>query len=102
MVAITVELHAKSNLTQLTIDSNVQIPFLAQLLKKVFVVTLAILYQRCKHVNLLALVTVKNQTQNLVEGILNHFLTRKVAESIACTGKEKTQIVVDLGHGSHR
>ena len=92
VVAIAVELHAKSYFSHLSVHSHIEVTFLAELLKEILIVSFTPIYQRCEQVNLLAVEAFKNERQNFVERVFYHFLAREVAIGIAGSSKEQAQV----------
>ena len=101
VVLVSVELHAEGNLAQFPVDSHVQVTFLSQVLKEVFVVTFSVLDHGRQEVDFVPVIAVQNQLQNLVDGVLDHGLARNVTVGIGGAGIKQSQIVVNLGGRSN-
>ena len=101
MVAVTVQLHARFDLTHLTVHTHVDVSLAAYTLKQLLVMTLAVTHQRSQHIDTLSLIIGGNKIHNLLLGELDHFLTAQVRERLTRTGKKQTQIVIYLGYGTH-
>ncbi len=97
VVDVAVELHPEGNLAQCPIDTHVHVALLAQVLKQVLVMALAVLDQRSQDVYLVTLVTFQYQTQDLVGCVLDHALARQVGIGVGSTGIEQPQVVIHLG-----
>ena len=101
MVAVTVQFHAGLYLTHLTVHTHVYISLAAYALKQLLVMALAVTYQRSQHVDSLSLIVRYDALHYLLLGELDHLLTGKIRERLTRTGKQKSQIIIDFGHGSN-
>ena len=101
VVLVAVELHAKGDFLYLAVDAHIDVALFAQLLKEVFVVTLAVLDQRGKDIDATAVISLENEAQYLLDRVFHHGLAREVAAGLAGARIEQAQVVVDLGGGAH-
>ena len=97
MVPVAVDFHASDNFLDFTIYSNVQIAFTPHGFEEFTIVTLTTAYQRSEDENPFSLIVMEDHIDDLLFGIFHHLLASHVAICLACTGKEQSQIVVDLG-----
>ena len=102
MVAVTVQFHARLDLTHLTVHTNIDVSLTSDALKQLLVMTLAVAHQRCQHIDTLSLIVRYNALHNLLLGELDHFLTAQVRERLTSTRKQKSQIIIDFSHSTHR
>ena len=101
VVLVAVQLHAGNNFPNLTVHPDTQIAFSANILKKFFVMTLARLDHRCQEQDLPTLVFIQDKVYNLVLRIAHHLLSAQVRIGLTGTGKEQTEIIVNLCRGSY-
>ena len=102
VIHIAVQLHAKGDFLQHAVNTHIDIPLLAQVLKQVLVVALAVLDQRRQDVDAVPLIALHNQRQYFVDGVFHHLLTRQVGISVGGTGIQQPQVVIHLGRRAYR
>ena len=76
MVAVTVQLHAGFDLTQLAVHAHVYVTLAAYALKQLLVMALAVAHQRSQHVDSLSLIVRYDALHYLLLGELDHLLAR--------------------------
>ena len=101
MVLVSVNLHARHNLQDLSIHPGIEIAFASHAFKEFTVMTLALSDEWGEEEDSLAVILVENHFDDLFFGIFHHLLTASVAVGCTGTGIEQTQVIVDLGGGAH-
>ena len=101
VVLITVHLHAAGNLHHLSVDADIQIALAAHGLEEFTVVTFTASYQRSENQDFLTVIVLKDHVDDALLGVFHHLLASGITIGTAGTGKEQTQVVVDLGGGAH-
>ena len=101
VVDISVQLHAEGDFAQLAIDAHVDISLLAQVLKQVLVVSLAVLDQWRQDIDASPVVALENQAQDLVDGVFHHLLPREVGIGVGSTCIQQPEVVIYLGRRAH-
>ena len=101
VVDIAVQLHAEGDLAQLAIDAHVDVPFFAQVLEQVFVVSLTVLDHRSEDIDASPVVAFKNQAQDFIDGVFDHLLSRQVGIGVGSAGIKQPEVVIDLGRRAH-
>ena len=97
MVLVSVELHALRYLTQLSVNTHIDKPFLPYLLKQLFVMSLAIIDQGSHHQDLMPGILTIDKFYYLIVGISDHLLARVIREGVSRTREQQPQVVVHLG-----
>ena len=96
MVLVTIHLHATLQFEDLIIHSNLKIAFATHLLKELTIMSLTIADKRSENDDTLSDIVAENHLRNLILGVFHHLLARHIAICRTCTGKEQTEIVIDL------
>ena len=102
MVLITVNLHALNYLQHLSVNSYMHVSLAAHALEELAIMSFSTTYYRSQNVNLMSGVVVGNHVENTLFGIAHHLLAGSKAIGTSGTGKEQSQVVVNLGGGSYR
>ena len=72
VVLVAVEFHALCDLHQFAVHTCLNKAFVADLFEQFFVMTFAVLHNRRKYQHTLAGILLKDKTDNLFVGIMNH------------------------------
>ena len=102
VVAVSVELESVDEFAQLSVDSDVEVSLLAQVLEELLVVSLAVFDKRGEYVDLAAFVFLCNEVYNLVFGVFHHRKSAYVAAGLAEARVKQTEEVVDFCSRSYR
>ena len=78
-----------------------QITLAAQTLEELTIMSLTATHHRCQNENLPSGIVVHDHVDDLLLGVFHHRFARHVAVCLAGTGKEQSQVVVNLGRGTH-
>jgi hypothetical protein len=97
VVAVAVEFHAVGDLEHLSVDSDVEVAFLAEALEQFLVVSLAVFDKRDPAVG----VALRYEAYDLLVGVFDHRLARNVAARLSGACVEQSEEVVDLGGGAY-
>ena len=90
------------NLTNLPVDTDIQVSFFPDLFKEFFIMSLTRTHQRGQHIDFLPFIIFQNKFQYLFFGVFHHLFSRKIRISYSGTGIKQTEIVVNLRSGSDR
>ena len=101
VVLVAVDLHSALYFLHLSVDTNIEVSLAAHAFEEFAIVALSVPDQRGKYEDAFSLVVVVDHLDHLLFGVLHHQLARHVAVGLAGTGKEQTEIVVDLGGGAY-
>ena len=101
MILVTVQLHAVYDFLHFSIYTYIEIALLTYLLEQFLVMSFTRTHQRCQDINAFSFIITVYQIQNLFFGIFHHLLTRKIGISRTCTGKQQSQIIINLRGCSH-
>ena len=88
MVLIAVELHARSNLTQFTVNAYSQESFATGTFEEFLIMSLTIANEGSKEVDFMAFIIVKYRVDYLLFGIFHHRFARHIGVSFASTRVE--------------
>ena len=102
MHAVAIHFHAGHHLLHLAVHAHVHVSFLTNGFKQFLVMTLSALHERRQQQDFLARVLTHDEVDDLLVGVMHHFLARQVRVRLARTGKQQTQKIIHLGHGAHR
>ena len=100
MGLVAIDLHALSHLHQFTIHTGIEIALLADALEEFTVMSFAALHHGCQKVDALSVVLLQEEVQYVLLGVFDHLLACLIAERLAGSGVEQTQIVIDLCDGA--
>ena len=100
VILITVEHHVERQIAQLSIHPHCKEAFFSQLLKKFLIVALAVFDDRSENIDLVPVVTLKNQVDDLLFRVFDHRLAGDIADSRPHSRIEKSQEVVYLRGGA--
>ncbi len=101
VVAVAVEFHAVGDLEHLSVDSDVEVAFLAEALEQFLVVSLAVFDKRGEYVDPAVGVVLRYEAYDLLVGVFDHRLARNVAARLSGACVEQSEEVVDLGGGAY-
>ena len=101
MVLVAVHLHAPRYLLQLAVDTDGEEALAAHLLEQLAIVALTAAHQRGQDEDAPSGIVVPNHVDDLLLGILHHGLAGHIAVGTTGTGKEQTQVVVNLSGGAN-
>ena len=96
MVLVAINLHATGDFHHLPVDTDVQITLTAHSLEEFTVMTLTTANEWSQDKDTMTCIVVEDHINHLLFCILHHLLTSSIAVSTSGTGKEQTQVVVDL------
>ena len=96
MVLVTVYFHSTSKLLYLSIYAYVEITFATHLLKEFTVVTFTIADEWREDVYFTVLIVRHNHIHHFLLCIFHHLFTTHIRVCLACTSKEKSEIIVYL------
>ena len=102
MILITIQFQTMCNLTNLPVDTDIQVSFFPDLFKEFFIMSLTRTHQRGQHIDFLPFIIFQNKFQYLFFGVFHHLFSRKIRISYSGTGIKQTEIVVNLCSGSDR
>ena len=94
VVTVAVQPHAAADLHKFTVDTHIQIPLFDQLFEKLFIMSLAVLHQRCENIYLLAVILSENELDNLFVGILHHLFPGNIASGDTYARIQQTQKII--------
>ena len=101
MHLVAVELHSAYHFLDFSIHTYIEITFAAHTLEEFAIVSLALANQRSQQEDGLAGIFIKNHIDDLFFGVFHHLFTAAVAVGCTGTGKEQTEIIVNLGSGTN-
>ena len=96
MYLIAIHLHVRLHLLHLSVNAGIEIALAAQALEEFTVMALTAFDYGGEDEYLPAGIVVHNHLYDLLLGVFHHRLARHVAISLAGTGKEQSQVVIDL------
>ena len=102
VVLVSVHLHALGHLHDFAIHSGIEIAFLTDAVEEFAVVAFTALNEWCQEEDALAVVLFQQEVHHVLFGVFDHLLACLITESLASTGIEQSQIVIDFCHRSHR
>ena len=101
MILVAVNLHAVCEFAEVSIHPHIDISFLNQLLKKLFIVSLAVFNERCQDIDFAVGIFVENKVDNLIGGIFHHLLATLIAICIRHTSIQETKEIINFGSCSY-
>ena len=102
VILVAIHFHALYNVEHLTIYADMQIAFAAHTLEQFAVMTFTTTNEWCQDVDFMTGIVVRNHIQHTFLGVAYHLLACSKAIGATGSGKEQTQIVVNLGSGANR
>ena len=90
MILITIQFQTMCNLTNLPVDTDIQVSFFPDLFKEFFIMSLTRTHQRGQHIDFLPFIIFQNKFQYLFFGVFHHLFSRKIRISYSGTGIKQT------------
>ena len=97
VILVAIHFHALYNVEHLTIYTDMQIAFAAHTLEQFAVMTFTTANEWCQDVDFMTGIVVRNHIQHTLFSVAYHLLACSKAIGSTGSGKEQTQIVVNLG-----
>ena len=102
VIFVAVEAHTVFHGSEFAIDAHIEESLFANALKEFLVVAFALFDQGRKEIDLAVGIVGQDTLEDLLLGVLHHFLPADVGVGIARTGIKQAEEVVDFGDGADR